>query len=68
MDWKWGRNGERRMTRENKYLLGCLYAINRLQEKGSTEYAVKIDGEWETVPWKDICDWIEKQYAIRKEE
>lgn len=56
------------MTRENKYLLGCLYAINRLQEKGSTEYAVKIDGEWETVPWKDICDWIEKQYAIRKEE
>ena len=56
------------MKREDKYLLGCLYAINRLQEKGSAEYAVKVDGEWETVPWKEIYNWIEKKYAIKREE
>lgn len=52
------------MTREDKYLLGCLYAINRLQEKGSTEYVVRVDGNMERVTWKEICEWIEKQYAI----
>jgi hypothetical protein len=55
------------MKKEDKYLLGCLYAINRLQEKGSTEYAVNVDGKWETVPWKEICEWIEKKYAIKRE-
>jgi hypothetical protein len=52
------------MKREDKYLLGCLFAIHQLQEKGSTEYAVRVGDEWETIPWKEICDWIEKQYAI----
>lgn len=52
------------MSREDKYLLGCLFAINRLREKGSTEFATKVDGEWETIPWKEICEWIKKQYAI----
>lgn len=55
------------MTREDKYLLGCLFAINRLQEKGSIEFATKVDGKWETIPWKEICEWIEKQYAIESE-
>lgn len=55
------------MKREDKYLLGCLFAINRLREKGSTEFATKIDGEWETIPWKEICEWIEKKYAIESE-
>lgn len=56
------------MTREDKYLLGCLFAINRLREKGSTEFATKVDGEWETISWKEICEWIEKQYAIEMED
>lgn len=56
------------MKREDKYLLGCLFAIHQLQEKGSTEYAVRVGDEWETIPWKEICDWIEKQYAIESEE
>ena len=55
------------MTREDKYLLGCLFAINRLQEKGSVEFATKVDGKWETIPWKEIYEWIEKQYAIESE-
>ena len=55
------------MKRENKYLLGCLYAINRLVEKGSIEYAVKVDGEWETIPWKEIYNWIEKKYKAESE-
>jgi hypothetical protein len=56
------------MSREDKYLLGCLFAINRLREKGSTEFATKVDGEWETISWKEICEWIEKQYAIESED
>lgn len=55
------------MDREEKYLLGCLFAIHRLQEKGSVEFAVKVDGKWETISWKEICEWIEKQYAIESE-
>lgn len=54
------------MTREDKYLLGCLFAIKRLREKGSSEYAVKSDGKWETIPWSEICEWIEKQYGIEE--
>lgn len=55
------------MKIEDKYLLGCLFAVNRLQEKGSSSYAVKVDGKWESIPWKEICDWIERQYAIERE-
>lgn len=54
------------MTREDMYMLGCLFAINRLIEKGSSSYAVKVNGKWETVPWEEIKEWIEKQYAIEK--
>ena len=56
------------MKRENIYLLGCLYAINQLEENGSVEYAIKVDGEWETIPWKEIYDWIEKKYKAEREE
>jgi len=55
------------MTREDKYLLGCLYAINRLREKGSSDYAIKVDGKWENIPWAEICDWIKKEYAMEVE-
>ena len=55
------------MTREDKYLLGCLFAINRLQERGSVEFTAKVDGKRETIPWDEVCEWIKKQYAIEKE-
>ena len=54
------------MTREDKYLLGCLYAIHKLQEKGSVKYATWVDGECEVIPWSEICEWIKKQYAIEE--
>lgn len=57
-----------RMDREDLYLLGCLYAIQQLTQKGSTEFAVKNGGKWETVPWKEITDWIEAPYGIGEEE
>lgn len=52
------------MTREDKYLLGCLFAIHQIQEKGST--MIQVNGE--TILWKEICEWIEKQYGIEKEK
>ena len=52
------------MSREDTYLLGCLYAIHRLQEKGSAKYSVKVDGKWVIISWDEICKWIEDQYAI----
>jgi hypothetical protein len=52
------------MKGEDKYLLGCLFAIHQLQEKGSTSFATKVDGKWELIPWSEICEWIETQYAI----
>ncbi len=55
------------MKRENIYLLGCLYAINQLVERGSVEYAIIIDGEWKTIPWKEIYNWIEKKYKAERE-
>lgn len=56
------------MKRENIYLLGCLYAINQLVERGSVEYAIIIDGEWKTIPWQEIYNWIEKKYKAESEE
>lgn len=54
------------MNREDVYLLGCLFAIHRLQEKGSKEFTVKVDGKWVIVPWDDVCKWIEDQYGIER--
>ncbi len=54
------------MSKEEKYLLGCLFAVNRLIEDGSTTYAIKVDGKWEIIPWIEIREWIEKQYAIER--
>ena len=53
------------MTKEDKYLLGCLFAINQLREKGSSDYAVKVDGKWETIPWSEICEWIENNTDLK---
>ena len=56
------------MKRQDKYLLGCLFAINQLVEKGSVEFAVKEDGKWECIPWREIIEWIHKEYAIEDGE
>lgn len=50
------------------YMLGCLFAVNRLIENGSSSFGIKINGKWETVPWEEIREWIEKQYAIEQED
>lgn len=37
-------------------------------EKGSTVCAIKADGKWEKIPWSEIVDWINEQYAIESED
>ena len=54
------------MTREDMYMLGCLFAVNRLMEKSSIAFRIKVNGKQETVPWAEIKGWIEKQYGIEK--
>lgn len=56
-----------RMTREDKYLIACLFAVNRLVEKGSTVCATQVDGKWEEIPWSEVIEWINKQYGIERE-
>ena len=56
------------MTREDMYMLGCLFAVNRLIEMGSSDYGIKVNGKWKTVQWSEIKEWIEKQYAIGQDE
>ena len=56
------------MNREDVYLLGCLFAIHWLQEKGSKKFTVKVDGKWVIVPWDEVCEWIEEQYGIDGEK
>ena len=55
------------MTREDMYMLGCLFAVNRLIETGSSDYDIKVNGKWETVPWVEVKEWVEKQYGIVQE-
>jgi len=55
------------MTREDMYISGCLFAVNRLIENGSSSFAIRVNDKWETVPWSEIREWIEKQYGIEQE-
>lgn len=55
------------MKREDLYISGCLFAVNRLIEDRSSRFAIKVNGKWETVPWDEIREWIEKQYGIEQE-
>lgn len=48
-------------ARKDEYLLGCLYAISKLLDEGSVKFATKVDGEWESIPWTEICEWIDTQ-------
>lgn len=55
------------MTREDLYMSGCLFAVNRLIEDGSSSFAIRVNDKWEIVPWSEIREWIEKQYGIEQE-
>lgn len=55
------------MKREDMYMSGCLFAVNRLIEDGSSVFAIRVNDKWETVPWSEIREWIEKQYGIEQE-
>lgn len=56
------------MTREEMYLIGCLYAVNRLIETGSFVYGVKVDDRLEMVPWAETKEWLEKQCGINQDQ
>lgn len=55
------------MKREDLYISGCLFAVNRLIENGSSSFAIRVNDNWEIVPWDEIREWIEKQYGIEQE-
>ena len=55
------------MKREDLYMLGCLFAVNRLMERGSVNFKIKVDGKQEIVPLAEIKAWIERQYGIEQE-
>ena len=55
------------MTREDMYRLGCLFAVNKLIETGSSYYGIKVNGKWKIVPWAEIREWIEKQWCVMQE-
>lgn len=55
------------MTREGMYISGCLFAVGRLIEDGSSSFAISVNDKWEIVPWDEIREWIEKQYGIEQE-
>lgn len=55
------------MAREDLYMSGCLFAVNRLIDDGSSSFAIRVNDKWETVPWVEIREWIEKQYGIEQE-
>ena len=42
------------MSKEDMYMLGCLFAVNRVIENGSFSYGIKVNGKWEIIPWKEI--------------
>ena len=50
------------MTREDMYVMGCLLAVNKLIESGSSNYGIKMDGKWQMIPWTEIEEWLENQY------
>lgn len=49
------------------YMLGCLFAINRMIERGSSYYEIWVDDKGEKVPWNEVKEWIKKQYEIEQE-
>lgn len=55
------------MIREDKYLLACLYAVDKWVKKGSKSCMVKVDNEWEEISWSEVIEWINKQYGIERE-
>ena len=55
------------MKREDLYMLGCLFAVNRLMERGSVNFKIRVDGKVEVVPLTEIKGWIEKRYGIEQE-
>lgn len=53
------------MTKEEKYVYGCLFAINNIMEKGSSKYIIynKDNGEFEKISWVEIKKWLKEQHA-----
>ena len=54
------------MKKEDMYMLGCLFAVDKLMERGGVNFRIKVDGKLEVVPLTEVKEWIEKQYEIEK--
>lgn len=52
------------MNEEDFYMLGCLTAVKRMIENGSTEYTINLKDKSKTVTWVDVKEWLEKRYTI----
>jgi len=50
------------MTGRQSYILGCDFAIHQLTKKGSEFYVVHEGNQYIQVAWKDILEWLEKEY------
>lgn len=44
--------------KDKLYLNACLYAIDKLVEKGSRSYCFKTDDGWHSVTWGYTIGWI----------
>lgn len=55
------------MPREYMYMMGCLFAVNRMIERGSSYYEIRVDDKCEISTWNEVKEWIKKQYGIEKE-
>lgn len=56
------------MDEEKLMLWGCLYAVNKLIEDGSTNFAHREDGKWQLVEWNKIRDYLINKLEEDKNE
>ena len=54
------------MTDREKYIRACMYAIHQLTYRGSNGYVLIDDGNWIDVPWKDVLEWLDKEYQVKE--
>lgn len=56
------------MSDKQKYLMACQFAIMQLTRKGSCSVALDCHSDNPTiVKWKDVLEWIEKEYEVEHE-
>lgn len=56
------------MNENDVYMFGCLHAVRSLVENGSQGYSIKVNGEWRTVTWSEVKEWLEKRYVLEPKQ